>query len=190
LPLDTTFLARYLGGVDASEFPTLETLLEGVTSFVEGETNRRFRASASITEYLDGNGDAALELRTPVASGNPSITLNWGGSWSTTPLVPTTDFYIDRHPTLGISNVAVLTMTRWPLGLRNVKAVYSGGYGTSGLNPPAEIATLIADIVGLRYRARVGSTQAPTDELPKHLQVALDRWKYVETAVQTRLVRA
>lgn len=185
-------LAALIGVGDAPLSPSDEQKLEfieaGIVADVERATRRTFREPVEITEYRNGTGDQRMELRCPVTSGTPVVSVSYGGSFSS-PLDST--FYSVRpHPVLHINSILWLDGGKWPFGEGNIRIVYTGGYEAE--QEPGDIRYLVGRLTALAFRstpvAVSASPQQENPNLPADLQAIVDRWAYYEGITAMRLV--
>jgi hypothetical protein len=99
----------------------LERYINDASAFLERATARTFKA-ANYTEYLDGEGQRFLWLEQfPVNSLTSLQIVSLDGTVIQT-LTANVDFVL--YPNTGKLD----SLGRWGHGIRNIKAVYSGGY--------------------------------------------------------------
>lgn len=182
------------GGPDATRALFWEA---GAVADAETWTARTYRAADTLTEFYNGSEDQRLELRQPVASGVPVVSIGYGtSSWTD---VAADRVTVRKHPQLGIDNVLHLANGRWPYGEGNIRVVYDGGYeegeDEGDIAAPGDIRTLVARLTLLRFTNSPVATSATSNpdtdtSLPDDLKAIVQRWRWSEALVAYRLLRA
>lgn len=117
-------LKIYLGITDSDEDAILDDLIDAVSEWIESFCGRKF-ASATVTEYHDGYGDARVVLKRRPVDSITSVHDDLDRDYEAAELVDADDYTF--YPESGILQHVNGTFQD---GIRNVKVVYVAGYAT------------------------------------------------------------
>jgi len=167
--------------VDPDRDTVLASLEAGAVAFVEGETDRHFGTTITITEYLQGTADDTLWLKeAPSAVTSVEERSEVGGTWTEIDTADSDGWELRSHQVLRKGGNV------WERGYE-YRVVYDFGY-TSG-SEPAEIRQLVTDLVSFRWRQRgleghasgamsgYSFTLSDIEAIPGAEQV-LERWRW------------
>lgn len=161
-------LREWLGVEVGQQHDDLLTALEARAVDQVGKLcHLRLAASASVTEYHNGNGSQVLWLDYPgTAVGSVSTRANVTESWT---VLSSTLYELDGRKLYGLD--------AWPEGLRNIKVVYTAGYSAPlSTSIPRDVYQLILDYCKHMYRE--GRVMSQED-------LSLDGWMRQPFVAQT-----
>lgn len=154
--IEIPVLQRWLGLPDEEGLTLLLTDLEAAAErIVLTETERHFDVTATLTEYIRGDGSAKLRLNeNPGAITSVDERLNPGDPWEAIVEASAQGFEL-RAPRAGDLAGKALLLRRdglaWRFGYE-YRVIYDFGYPDNG--EPADIRQAVMDLVALKYHQR------------------------------------
>lgn len=122
-----------LGLTDTTDDAVLTGLITRLEGRFDDHCRRAFAREAAVVEYFDG-GQFSLYLRHWPIESVASVHISADQEWTDETLLPATDYRIyTERGRIGYCRGAIA----WPAGVRNIRAIYTGGYAAPGVTPPA-----------------------------------------------------
>lgn len=132
---------EWIGVTTTDDDALLTALITRVVAFLEVQTGRHFDASASHTEYLDGNGSDELYINEPADTITSVHYRSYpGDSWTEITAGDADGFEQQGRKLLRKG------MHRWARGYE-YRVIYDFGYATG----PEDVRQLALDLVKLKY---------------------------------------
>ncbi len=119
--LTLSYAKTLLGLTDATYDTEVTGILTATTRLFEKEAFRTIE-SASVTEYIDGDGGYAMWLREP-AEAITSIKISSSADWTVDP-IDSGDYLLDDMAVERVSGGV------WTIGRKNIQVIYSAGFAT------------------------------------------------------------
>ena len=171
----------------------LEDALHHATNMILTYIDRTI-VQTSYTEYRDGTGTPFLNLHHYPLIGNPTtVNVDNDRDFPASLNLDVDDDYLVESAEgilrIVMSPIFGLGQAIWPLGVQNVKVVYSAGYATV----PRDLERICGEFAAFLYKERGGQranlttsvggikTQYSQEAIPKVFQLALDPWRRQDT---------
>jgi hypothetical protein len=180
----TTSMNAYMGiATSSTEEGECDLVINAASKFAMMYCGRSNWLTTTLTEYYDGDNTDTLYLKSPPINSVTSIHIDDSvpRDWSDTDDLVDSDEYL----TYSEEGKVVLDGDIYVQGKRNVKVIYSGGYGTV----PADLQQAVKELVAFWYKRntdkRVGVTNVSVGdkstsyegELPRAVKMVLDRYR-------------
>ena len=196
-------MKSFLGITDAASDTEITRLINVASQSIERVT-LRVLVNSTHTEYLDGRRTNLLQTRQwPITggaspNGKPEIYLDDGnGDFPISTLLDDTTYWVHEMGT------QIIRRVNWPLGYRNIKIVYTSGYGVGGASAamPSDLEDAAMQYVGWLYRmnndrrlgvdtkTKLGETVRYTQGIPEFIQNLIEPYVRQEFPVSNVPVR-
>lgn len=154
-------------------------LIDYVTAGIESYTGRYFTAT-SVTEYIDGGGDALVVSRPPIIS-----VTSISDHHDTDALLASTNYETELSAGMIVGSPSadstMISVNPWASGRRRWKVVYSSGYASIPANVKLAALTWLADIFANRQGAKsesLGDRSFTVDDtMPSRVKLLLSTYK-------------
>lgn len=172
--------------LDTSQDTRVERLINMASQFIQEYCNRNI-ITTSYTEYQDGRKNNQLILRQWPASKPTDIRIDNSWDFAVSTQISTSDYDIVENM------IVVLRNSFFPDGYRNIKILYSAGYGTiAGNDLPSDIQEMCLQLValyqnkrtdrriGVKTKSKQGENITYVEDIPLDILTVLDRYKRYE----------
>lgn len=194
----------FLGITTADKDTEIERLINTASQSIERVT-KRILVNATHTEYHDGRRTNMLQPRQwPITggasvNGKPQVYFDDGtGSFPASTEVDDSEYWVHE-----MSTQIIRQNGNWPLGRRNIKLVYTAGYGVGGdtASMPSDLENACLQYVAWEYRqnndrrlgvdskSKLGETVRYTQGIPEFILELIEPYMRQEFPVAPVPVR-
>jgi hypothetical protein len=183
---------------DTSQNTRIERMINTASQFI-ARYCRRTLVTATHTEYIDGRGGNRIMLKEwpitggPAAGGTkPAVYIDSDSVFGAGTEVDTGSYYVANGITLiRVGEGGMI----WPKGYRNIKVIYTAGYGVAG-TMPSDLEQACLDYVmwlfdmrndrriGRATKSKSGETVSFVNNLPEHIAEILEPYVKYELPVE------
>jgi len=194
----------FLGITDGSFDTEIERLINSASQSIERITTR-ILVNATHTEFHDGRRTNLIQPRQwPITggaspNGKPEIFLDDGtGDFPAATALDDSEYFVHE-----LDTQIVKINGNWPLGYRNIKIIYTAGYGVGGDSAamPSDLEDACLQYVGWMYRmnndrrlgldskTKLGETVRFTQGIPDFIELLVEPYKRQEFPMSSVPVR-